>query len=144
MTKTATYDDVNLVLRLYDMRRETRLRDARAWFSSTFKAKSWEEAMKLCPGGSNENASFRMVITYWEMVASFITSGVLNQDLFFQSGRELLFVWERVRDVVPEMREAYKDPTWLKNFETVAKCYIEHMKKQGPDVYEAFSKRVRG
>jgi hypothetical protein len=144
MTKAATYDDVNLIMHLYEMRRETRLREARAWFSSSFKAKSMEEMANLCPAGSDENASARMVSTYWEMVASFITSGVLNQDLFFQSGRELLFVWERIRDLVPAMREAYKDPTYLINFEKVATLYIEYLKRQGPDVYETFSKRVRG
>jgi hypothetical protein len=144
MTKAATYDDVSLILQLYEMRRESRLRQARAWFSSSFKAKSMEEMSKLCPAGSEENASARMVSTYWELVASFITSGVLNQDLFFQSGRELLFVWERIRDLVPAMREAYKDPTYLVNFEKVATAYIDYLKRQGPDVYEAFSKRVRG
>jgi hypothetical protein len=144
MTKAATYDDVNLIVHLYEMRRETRLREARAWFSSSFKAKSMEEMANLCPAGSDENASARMVSTYWEMVASFITSGVLNQDLFFQSGRELLFVWERIRDLVPAMREAYKDPTYLGSFEKVATAYIEYLKRQGPEVYEAFSKRVRG
>lgn len=144
MLKTATYDDVNLILKLYDMRREPRLREARAWFSDSFKAASQEDVNKLCPKGSAENASYRMVVTHWEMVASFITSGVLNQELFFQSGRELLFVWERVRDLVPEMRETYKDPMYLRNFETVANSYIEYMNRQSPDMYAAFSKRVRG
>ena len=143
MTKTATYDDVGLILRLYDMRREARLREGRAWFTGNFKPKTMEEATKLLPPGSNENASLRMVVTYWEMVASFITSGVLNQDLFFQSGRELLFVWERIRDLVPHMREMYKDPNWLKNLETVATAYIEYLKRQGPGIYEGFSARVR-
>ena len=144
MTKAATYDDVNLILKLYDIRRETRLREGRAWFSSSFKPKSLEEVGNLCPPGSNENASFRMVTSHWEMVASFITSGVLNQDLFFQSGRELLFAWERIRDLLPAMRETYKDPTYLANFEKVAGAYIEYLKRQGPEAYEAFSKRVRG
>src|ERR1035438_9141934 len=144
MTKAATYDDVNLILQLYEIRREARLRQARAWFSSTFKAKSMEEMANLCPAGSDENASARMVATHWEMVASFITSDVLNQDLFFQSGRELLFVWERIRDLVPAMREAYEDPNYLGNFEKVATSYIECWKRQAPNAYEAFSARVRG
>ena len=95
----------NLILRLYEMRREDRLREARKWFTGSFKVKTFEEFQALCPPGSEPNASYRMVITYWEMVASFLTSGVLNAELFYQSGRELLLVWERVRDIVPAMRE---------------------------------------
>ena len=101
----ATYDDVNLILRLYDMRREDRMREGRKWFMGAFKVKSFEEFQALCPLGSDPNASYRMVTTYWEMVASFLTSGVLNAELFYQSGREMLFVWERVRDIVPGLRD---------------------------------------
>ena len=92
------------------MRREERMRKARAWFGANFKVKTWDELQKIAPGGSDENASYRMVVTYWDMVASFITSGVLHKELFFQSGRELLFVWERIRDVLPQVRERNKDP----------------------------------
>src|SRR6187200_3068899 len=106
-----TYDDVNLILRLYDLRREEKLRKARDWFAKNFKVRTLDEFRKLCPPGSEENAYYRMVVTYWEMVASFITNGVLNQQLFFQSGREILFVWERVRDLIPLVREGEKDPT---------------------------------
>jgi hypothetical protein len=53
----ATYDDVNLVLRLYEMRREDRLREARKWFAGSFKVKTLEEFTALCPPGSEANAS---------------------------------------------------------------------------------------
>ena len=139
-----TYDDVNLILRLYEMRREDRLRDARRWFTASFKVKTHEEFTALCPGGSETNASYRMVTTYWEMVASFVTTGVLNQELFFQSGRELLFAWERVRDILPLIRDMNKNPLELKNLELVATAYIEWWNRQAPGAYEAFSKRVRG
>lgn len=140
----ATYDDVKLILKLYDMRREDRLRQARAWLAASFKVKTWEDFVALCPPGSEQNASYRMVVTYWEMVASFLTTGVLNAELFYQSGRELLFVWERVRDLVPHLRVQYKHPGELKNLESAATAYIEWWNKQSPGAYEAFSKRVRG
>jgi len=139
-----TYDDVNLVLKLYDMRREPRMREARRWFTGSFKAKSLDDFNALCPAGSEQHASYRMVTTYWEMVASFVTSGVLNDELFFQTGRELLFCWERVRDLIPHARELYKNPIELRNLEAAAKLYIKWWNKQAPGAYEAFSKRVRG
>lgn len=140
----ATYDDVKLILKLYDMRREEQLRAARAWFSGNFKVKTMVEYNRLCPTGSGMNAFARQVITYWDMVSSFITSGVLNQELFFQSGRELLFVWTRVQPIVEEWRELYKDPNWLKNLETVGTAYAEYTRKRGPEAYENFVARVRG
>jgi hypothetical protein len=139
-----TFDDVKLILQLYEMRREPRLREARQWFAASFKAKTMQDMAALCPPGSEQNASYRMVTTYWEMVASFLTGGVLNADLFYQSGRELLFVWERVRDLVPAIREQYQHPLELKNLESAAAAYIEWWNTQAPGAYEAFSKRVRG
>jgi hypothetical protein len=139
-----TFDDVKLILQLYEMRRDPRLREARQWFAASFKARTLQDMAALCPPGSEQNASYRMVTTYWEMVASFLTSGVLNADLFYQSGRELLFVWERVRDLVPAIRDQYQHPLELKNLETTAAAYIEWWHAQAPGAYEAFSKRVRG
>src|SRR6185369_17843159 len=101
MSNQATYDDANLILRLYELRREEKLRTAREWFSANFNPASFEDVQKIAPPGSKENAYVRMVVSYWEMVSSFVTSGVLNQDLLFQSSGELLVVWERVREFLP-------------------------------------------
>ena len=144
MTNCATYDDVNLVLRLYDLRREERMREARAWFIADFHAKTLDELNEICPPGSEENASFRMVVTYWDMAASFITGGVLQQELFFESGRELLVVWERLRDLLPAYRESRADPAAFANLEKVARSYSEWMDESAPGSYDAFSKRIRG
>jgi hypothetical protein len=140
----ATYEDVSLILRLYEMRRETRLREARDWFGKSFKIKSVDEFNQLCPPGSDPNAYYRMVTSYWEMAASFMTNGVLHQELFFESGGELLFVWERIRDVLPALRQANKNPRNLQNLQQVAEAYIEWFKSNSPGAYEAFSQRVGG
>jgi hypothetical protein len=140
----ATYDDVNLILRLYEIRRDDRMREARRWFAASFKVKTFDDFTRLCPPGSEPNASYRMVTTYWEMVASFLTSGPLSPELFYHSGRELLFVWERVRDIVPAIRESSKHSRELKNLEDAATGYIVWWNAQSPGAYEAFSKRVRG
>ena len=140
----ATYDDARLILTLYESRREPRLRDARKWFSANFKPKTAADIATLCPPGSEENASYRMVMTYWEMVASFVTSGVLNQELFFQSGRELLLVWERIRDVLQGIREQHKDANYYGNLEAAAKDFIEYWERRTPGAYQAFSARIRG
>lgn len=138
MSNPATYEDANLILRLYELRREEKLREARDWFSMNFRAKSMEEAFQAIPMGSKENAYFRMVVSYWEMAAGFVTSGVLNQELFMQSNGELLGVWERVRHIVPGFRAMTKNPEAWKNLETMGNAYIEWMKSKGPETYPAF------
>jgi hypothetical protein len=135
----ATYDDVNLILRLYDMRREEKLRAARTWFVTNFKPKNMEEMAKLAGPGSDGNANFRQAISYWEMVASFVTAGVLNEELLFQNTRELLLFWLRIKPVVKEVREVQKDPNAWKNLETVAESYAKYM---GPEAFEAFAARM--
>lgn len=141
-TPTATYDDANLILRLYDMRREERMREARAWFTANFHVSTMEEFQKLCPLGSKENAYYRQVTSYWDMCASFITAGVLSEDLFFESNRELLLVFTRVQKLMPLMREAHKDPNVWKNLEAVGQNYIEWMNKRTPGTYDAFAARI--
>ena len=138
----ATYEDVNLVLRLYDIRREEKMRAARAWFVANFKCKTLADYNQLCPGGSEANAMARMVTSYWDMVASFVTSGVLNQDLLFQSARELLLAYYRVEPLLAEIRGAYKDPTYMKNLETVGKAYAEWLSKSHPETAQAFKARI--
>jgi hypothetical protein len=142
MTSKPTCDDANLILRLYEMRREERLRKARAWFTASFKVATWDELQKLAPGGSDENASYRMVVTYWDMAASFVTSGVLDKDLFFQSGRELLLVWERMRVVLPAIRQQYKDPHLWGHLEIVGNEFAEYFKGRSGEGYDAFLARI--
>ena len=122
--RRATYEDANLLLRLYELRREERLRKAREWFIKNFHASTMEEFQKLCPLGSEENAFYRMVVSYWDMAASFVTGGVMHEGLFTQNSRELLLVWERIRDVVPPLRETFKNSNIARNMETVANAMI--------------------
>ena len=142
MEQQATYDDAKLILQLYEMRREERLREARKWFVANFYCQTFEEMTTLCPPGSETNASSRMVTSYWEMVASFIASGVLNEKLFFQSGTELLLTWIRVKPVLAATRTAFANPAYLANLETVGERFIEHWNRTSPGAFEAFKARI--
>ena len=144
MPTQATYDDANLVLRLYELRREEKLRTARAWFVKSFKAQSLGEMRELCPPGSDEDAYTRMVVTYWDMAGSFVTSGVLNFELFAASGNELLLVWTRIRKIVPEVRAAFNSQRAYENIEKVGQMMIDRMNASNPETYAAFEKRVNG
>ena len=133
----ATYDDANLCLRLYELRREEVMRKARQYFAS-FSAKSPADMPAM---GTEENAYLRMVTSYWDMAASFVTSGVLNEEMFLQTNGELLFVWEKVRELVPQVRTTMKNPNYLKNLETVGNAAIKRMPAEA---YQNFSQMVKG
>ncbi len=140
----ATYDDVNLILRLYELRREDKMRAARNWFVANFKVKSMADFQQLCPPGSEANAFARQVTSYWDMVASFVTAGVLSEELLFQSSRELLLTWMRIHPVIEDARAAFKDPGYMRNLETVATSFIEYLNKTNPETVAAFKARVGG
>ena len=138
----ATYQDAELVLRLYDMRREERMRAARAWFAANFRAQSLAEVMEKFPPGSDTNASFRMVTSYWEMAASFVVRGVLHEELFFENNMEMLMVWERVKPFVEEFRKARNNPLFFRNLEKAAGKYVAWMNSNAPGAYESFQNMV--
>jgi hypothetical protein len=140
MANKPTYDDANLLLRLYELRREETMRKARKWFAS-FSPNNPEDVQKVAARDSQENAYLRMVISYWEMAASFVTSGVLNEELFLQNSGEALVVWEKTRTLIEESRKMMNNPGFMKNFETIAQSLIQRM---GPEAYESMSAMVRG
>lgn len=142
MDRLPTHEDANLILRLYELRREEKMRAARAWFMADFYPQSLAEYQALCPPGSETNAYARMVISYWEMAASFVTSGVLNEELLFQSHGELMLTWLRVRPVLAEIRKFMGSPNVWKNLETVGTRYIEYLNATAPGAYEAFMARL--
>jgi hypothetical protein len=144
MPTPATYDDANLCLRLYELRRDDTLRQARAWFVQNFGPTTLEELTKVAPPGSQENTYMRMVTSYWDMAAAFVASGVLNRELFFQTNHECLVVWERFRHVVPALREALRDPAAYRNLETVGNAFMKHMEAAGPEALSAFQARING
>ena len=137
------YEDADLILRLYELRREPKLRQAREWFTANFKATTLEEIQALCPPGSEGEVYVRMVVSYWEMAASLVARGVLNAELFYENAGEMMFVWERLKDTVPKQREMFKAPHMLRNMEQVAAGMVKWHSQQAPEFYAAFQQMVR-
>jgi hypothetical protein len=143
MPRPATYDDANLLLKLYEMRREPVMRDARKWFAAEFKSKTVEEWKKSCPPGSQMNAWYRQMTTYWEMVCSMVTGGILHDELFAANSLEALLVWVKVEPFIADLRVLYKNPGLLKNLEAAAGILKAYLDRQGPEAYDAFVARWR-
>src|SRR5262245_42404326 len=105
-----TREDVDLVLRLYDMRREATMRKARKFMIEQFYAASGEEFLAKYPPGSDENAYFRQALSYWDMVAVFVRRGLLHDELLFETAAEFRIFWEKARAAVVDLRKARNTP----------------------------------
>lgn len=141
-TPHATYEDASLIMNLYDLRREEKLRKARDWFQREFHASSVKEFMEKYPPGSEQNAWFRMVVSYWEMAGSFLVQGIVHEELFFISNGELVAVWEKIKPLVEEFRATMKNPLISLNLEKAAAKHIAWLNQQAPEAYEVLQQAM--
>jgi hypothetical protein len=137
------HHDAELLLRLYDLRREERLRRAREWLLQKFQAEPAGELLQRYPFGSEQNTSFRMVAGYWDMAASLVKHGLIHEDLFFENTREFWLVWRKVKPAAMFIRETYKDPQAMRNLEDVAEKYEKWMEKRAPGALQAVIERIQ-
>ena len=115
----ATYDDANLILRLYELRREEKLREARAWYISEFHPQTINDLLAILKPDHPRNAAFRMVVSYWDMAASFAARGPLDAALLLESSGELIGVWAKIEPFIAEFREMAQLPEFLRNLEEI-------------------------
>jgi hypothetical protein len=122
MSKKATATDAQLILQLYDLRREAEMRKARNWWFGEFWPQSADDFLKVgWAMGTQENNWLRQVSGYWSMAASFVLQGALNQELFIQpavSG-EMFLLFAKVHPFLKELREKADDPQMFANIEQV-------------------------
>jgi hypothetical protein len=120
MSTQANANDAELVLKLYDLRREPEMRKARNWWATQFWPDNADDAFKVGMAmGTPENAWLRQVTGYWEMAASLVLHGAINEQLFMEpsvSG-EMFFVFAKVHPFLAELREKFQSPTMMANIE---------------------------
>jgi hypothetical protein len=140
MSKKATVTDAQLIMQLYDLRREAEMRKARNWWVGTFWPQNADDFIKVAWAlGTQENAWLRQVIGYWSMAASFVLQGTLNADLFLQpavSG-EMFVIFAKIHPFIKDLREKLGDEEVFANIEKVI-----HSTKYGRERFKFMSKRV--
>ena len=122
MAKSATPADAQVILQLYDLRRETEMRKARTWWFASFWPQSADDFMKVMNAvGTPENAWLRQVMGYWEMAAAIAVQGAVNQELFLvpSFSGEMFTVFAKVRPFLGELRKKIGNPELLANIETL-------------------------
>jgi hypothetical protein len=141
---TVTHEQADLLLKLYELRREPRLRQAREWFIPNCHAKSFEEAVQKFPMGSVENTNLRMVNSYWEMVASIVNRGLIDEEFFFENSGEMWIVWDRLRNLLPGQRAFFKNPKSFEHLEKLGKKFDAWREKNAPGSSEALRQVLSG
>jgi hypothetical protein len=110
--------DADLILKLYELRREPVMREARNWFFSfnPTNAAEYMEAMM------SENSGYlRMVISYWDMAASLVNNGAIDEQMFNDANGEHLFVFAKIEPILAELRQQWNQPDMLKHYETLVR-----------------------
>jgi hypothetical protein len=127
--------DVMAILKLYELRGEPRMREARAWFLTEFAPRSGKEIVRLMMSGERQSAFYRMVASHWEVAASFVNNGGIDERLFLEGNTEHVVVYAKLQPFLAEMREVMGEPDYLAN--------LERLVLKVPDVEKKLENRRR-
>jgi hypothetical protein len=118
-TARPTSHDAELILKLYDLRREPVMREARAFYGSLPPTE--ESFLNVVANPTSKESSYvRQVVGYWEMAAALVNHGTLNRSLAFDTLQEMYFVYAKVKPFLPLLREKTNSPDFLSNMEKLA------------------------
>jgi len=112
------HEDADLILKLYDLRREPVMREARNWIFS-FNPTSVQDVIDVLL--SEHSGHYRMVISYWDMACAMVNNGAIDEQLFNDTNGEHIFVYAKIAPVIEEVRTMFGNPDFLRNLETVVK-----------------------
>jgi hypothetical protein len=108
------YESAELILKLYDLRREETMRKARDWFF-TFDPQSVEDVATAARG--EHSAYYRMVTSYWDMACSLVNNGAIDERLFADANGEQYLVFAKIQPFLAQIREATGQPNYISNLE---------------------------
>jgi hypothetical protein len=109
--------DVLAILKLYEIRSEARMREARAWFFTEFAPQTGKDIVRLMLGGEKQSAFYRMVTSHWEVSASFVNNGGIDEKLFMEGNTEHIVVFAKLQPFLAEIRETIGEPDYLSHLE---------------------------
>jgi hypothetical protein len=124
-----THHDAELILKLYDLRREPVMREARAFFAQ-FAPKSLDDMLKVANAfGTREQAFLRQVAGYWEMAASLVNRGALNRELALDNFQEMFFIYAKVQPFLEQYRQTTGFTGFLRQVQQLAESSEETRKR---------------
>jgi len=111
------FESAQLNLKLFELRRDSLLREARDWFLFEFNPQTFEEFTALAMGP--KNSFFRMVIGYWDMASSLVTTGAIDPDAFRAAHGEIFGAYSKLHPFLAELRASRGESTICKHMEAV-------------------------
>jgi len=117
------YKDADLILKLYDLRREKTMRDARNWFF-TFNPEGPQDFIDVLT--SEKSGLYCMVISYWDMACSLVNNGAIDADMFNDANGEHIFVYAQMEPFLPMLREQMGNPQFLSHLEQTVKAIPDY------------------
>ena len=111
------YESATLLIRLYELRREETMREARNWFAREFNPNSIEDVMAALMG--QNSGHFRMVTSYWDMVASFVLNGAIDEQMFNDASGEQIGVFAKMEPFLADYRARSGNPRYMAQLEQV-------------------------
>ena len=113
-------EQAELILRLYELRRETVMREARSFVGGAFLPKSVDELVSIVTKGGKETGFVLQVYGYWDMVCAFVLHGMLDEPLVYDTCQEMYFQFAKIQPQLAGFRKKLKLPEWMQNLQTVA------------------------
>ena len=114
---SSPYESATLLVRLYELRRDPTMREARAWYTRSFNPTTVDDVMQAVSGPNS--AHFRMVTSYWDMAASFVLNGAIDEKMFNDANGEHIIVFAKLQPFVAEYRKKMGNPAYLASMETL-------------------------
>ena len=113
------HEDVALILKLYELRREKGIRRARKWYFTEFNPQSATDVVKIFGSGHDGSAHYRMITSYWEMAASFVNNGGIDEKMFLDANGEHVAVFCKLEPFIEEVRQTIGLPDYLRQLENL-------------------------
>lgn len=111
-------ESANLILKLYELRRDDTMRKARNWYLLEFNPSSAQDVTNAVMNPET-SAYYRMVTSYWEMACSLVTHGAIDEQMFNDANGEHMGVYAKLEPFVAELRQTHNNPTALQHMERV-------------------------
>jgi hypothetical protein len=106
-----------LILKLYELRRETVMREARSYVGGKFMPQSADELFDIVTAGTRESGFVLQVYGYWDMVAAFVSNGALDEQLVYDTCQEMYFQYAKIQPYLAEFRKKMNLPEFLISIE---------------------------